>query len=329
MIANKIIYDTDPGIDDVMGLLFAHMSPTIEIIGITTGAGNCSLEITTRNALYVKERFRIPSPVYKGSASSLAGDSRTRVCSIHGEDGLGNISAPAPSIDADGKNAIEFIVDTVLSNPNEITIVAVGRMTNLALALRRAPEIAHKVKNVVIMGGALGINGHRGNVSAFAEANMAGDPLAADLTLQAPWPLTMIGLDATMKIIMEEEYMNRIRNNAGEIGEFIYKISRHYNDYYRNVAKMNGFAIHDPSAIAYVIKPELFTTRTTPIRVITKGIEAGQTIIPDQAPILSTNAGHKANKQTSIDVDAPGLLELFETTLCASPSTEHNHPNID
>ncbi|MCF7982040.1 MAG: nucleoside hydrolase [Pseudomonadales bacterium] len=326
----KIIYDTDPGIDDVMALLFAHLSPAIEMVGITTGAGNSCVETTTRNALYIKERFGIPASVYKGAAEPLiAGPkqiphqlkvikSEQLLHQVHGEDGIGNIHPPKPTICVDRRSAIDFIIDTVMSYPGEITLVAVGRMTNLALALIKAPEIASNIKNVVVMGGALGMLGSSGNVSAFAEANMAGDPHAADQIFRAPWPLTMVGLDVTMKTIMQERYMQHIKMNAGETGEFIYKISRQYNDFYRNVANIEGIPTHDPSAIAYVIKPDLFKTQSGMIRVVTEGIAAGQTImVPDDQDLsLSSDSTNTPKKYACIDVDTQGLLELYSNTIC-------------
>jgi inosine-uridine nucleoside N-ribohydrolase len=205
-----------------------------------------------------------------------------------------------------------------MSNPGEITLVAVGRMTNLAIALRINPDIAANVKQVVIMGGALGTNGFTGNVTPCAEANIIGDPHAADIVFQADWPLTMVGLDVTMKTNMKEDFMLRLKNNGGETGEFIYQISRFYDDFHRETLGMDGFAVHDSSAIAFAIDPTLFTVGTGAIRVVTEGIAMGQTILaPADKSFPPSPWDGVPHKQICVDVDSQGLLDLYEKTICS------------
>jgi purine nucleosidase len=318
-MAHKIIYDTDPGIDDAMALLFAHLSPAIDLVGITTVFGNASLDTTTRNALYLKEKFSIPAPVYRGTGQPLLLELGDPPHFVHGDDGLGNINAPDPQIVAGNKSAAEYIVDTVMANPGEISLVAVGPVTNLALALRMNPDIAANLDRVVVMGGALGVNSFTGNVTPCAEANIASDPHAADIVFRAAMPVTMVGLDVTMKTVMNHEFMQRLKKNGGEVGEFIYKISRFYDQFHRETLGMDGFSVHDSSAIAYVINPDLFTIDTGALRVVTEGIAIGQTILSPAAKFFPPGAWDGVpHKQVCIDVESQKLLDLYERTICAT-----------
>lgn len=317
-MSTKIIFDTDPGIDDAMAILFAEKSSAVELIGITTVVGNAFVETCTRNALYLKERFNLNAPVYQGAARPLVVEQGQPPYFVHGDNGFGNVPVPEPTISAEAGSAAQFIVDTVLANPGEITLVAVGRMTNLALALRLCPEITQLVKSVVIMGGALGVNGHSGNVTPVAEANIIGDPHAADIVFRAGWPLTMVGLDVTKETMMDVARMERIRDNAGEAGRFLYDISRFYQSYYHDETQNGSFPVHDASALAYVMAPELFTVQKGPIRAVTEGIAIGQTIMSPEGKRFAPNEWDATpSKQACIGVDAEAVLNLYEQTLCA------------
>ena len=315
-MSSKIIFDTDPGIDDAMALLFAHRSPAVDVVGVTTVLGNASIETVTRNALYLCERFKIDVPVHQGAACALMGGVDDYPTFVHGDDGLGNINPSNPEATPSPGSAALFIVQTILANPHEITLVAVGRMTNLALALRLEPAIATLVKEVVIMGGALGSNEFTGNVTPVAEANIHGDPHAADIVLSAAWPLVMVGLDVTMQTIMLQAQTQRIRQAAGEMGEFIWEISRFYENFYKGSRGTTGFPMHDSSAIAYVIDPTLFTTRAGAIRVTTEGIGRGQTIMaPTGSRFPAGDWDEVSPSLGCIGVDTDALLELYELTI--------------
>lgn len=306
----KIIFDTDPGIDDAMALLFADRSPAIDLLGITTVLGNAPIELTTRNALYITDRFDMPVQVFRGAAEPLIIPPGKVATLVHGDDGLGNINPNEPRREVSSLPAADFIIDCVRRYPGEVVLVGVGRLTNLALALEAAPDIAGKVKQVVIMGGALGVDGHTGNVTPHAEANIWGDPHAAEAVLAAHWPLVMIGLDVTMQVIMHEDVLLRIKQNCGDTGDFIYKISRFYADFYRNNSEHDGFPVHDSSALAYVINPALFTCRKGRIDVVTEGEQIGNTSLHEPEP-----GSDAASHSVAIAVDAAGVLKLYEDTL--------------
>ena len=161
----KVIIDTDPGIDDAMALLFAHYANDIELLGITTVFGNGTIDTVTQNTLTICEQFQINAPVHQGAGAPLQVAVDPPPAFVHGNDGLGDIDAPKPKGAARNQSAANFIVETILKHPNEITVIGIGRLTNLAIALQQHPAIAQLVKKVVIMGGALGSNAHTGNVT--------------------------------------------------------------------------------------------------------------------------------------------------------------------
>ncbi|MEM7611392.1 MAG: nucleoside hydrolase [Pseudomonadota bacterium] len=316
-MTRKIIYDTDPGIDDAMALLFAVQSPSLDLLGITTILGNASLEITTRNALYLTERFDIPATVFRGAAEPLVVPPGSAPDFVHGSDGLGNINPPQPSREASSLPAAEYIADTIMRYPGEVTLVAVGRLTNLALALELEPRIAQHVQEVIVMGGALGIGGHRGNITPCAEANIHGDPHAADTVMGADWPLVMVGLDVSMQVVMQDDRMQRIRDHGGDIGAFIYEISRFYENFYLESEGMQGFPVHDSSAMMYAVAPTLFESIEGPLRVVTEGIAIGQTVIATAAQAgRSPDWQGRPNQRVCTSVDAQRLLDLYENAIC-------------
>lgn len=198
----KVIFDTDPGIDDAMALLLLARHPDIELLGITTVFGNSGIDTVTRNALFLKDRFGLSAPVARGAGHAIDDVAVPQAAHfVHGENGLGNIALPATlQATPDARPAHQLLIDLIHQQPGEITLIAVGRMTNLALALRAAPDIARLVKQVVVMGGAFGRNGHTGNVTPVAEANIIGDPVAADIAFGASWPVVIVGLDVTKEV---------------------------------------------------------------------------------------------------------------------------------
>ena len=312
---HKVILDTDPGVDDAMALLFLHRHPAIDLVGITTVFGNASIETTTRNALFLKRSWNIAAPVARGIGETLNPD-RTHVgwpTGIHGDDGLGNIDVPAEiDLPLDPRPAHRFIIETVRANPGEVTLVAVGRMTNLARALRDDPEIAALVKAVVIMGGAFDVPG---NITPAAEANIHGDPEAADVVLTAPWPVTVIGLDVTMKTVMTRAALADIAARGGAPARLLADISQFYVTFYEQHVD-DGMVVHDSCACAYVVAPELFTTRGGAIRVLCGGIADGQTIQKPDGRIFPPNAWDgMPSQKTCTGIDAEAVLKLICETL--------------
>lgn len=318
MPLHTVIYDTDPGIDDAIALVFQALHPEIELAGITSVFGNASITTTTRNALYLAQRFAPGVPVARGAAAPLQCAAPEPLGWIHGDDGLGNIELPEVDFASlDSRPAHRFIVETVRARSGEITLLAVGPLTNLALALADDPGIAGLVKEVVIMGGAFGIGGVLGNVTPAAEANIHCDPHAADLVFAAPWKVSIIGLDVTHETVMTTAYLASIRDRGGEAGRFVWDISRHYERFHSESRQAPGIFAHDYSAAAYLVAPHLYETRGGPVRVVTEGIANGLTIQkPFGMQVEARDWEGRPSCEVCVGVDAPGVLDLFDRTLC-------------
>lgn len=313
----KVIFDTDPGIDDAMALLYLSKLPEIELLGITTVVGNADIATTTRNALFLREQFGISAPVIQGAGETLDGVVKDEPVIVHGHNGLGDIAIPA--VDESGLYpgaASQFIIDSLKAHPGEVTIIAVGRMTNLALALRAAPEVAKLAKQVIIMGGAFGYQGRSGNITPLAEANIHGDPVAADEIFAADWPVVAVGLDVTHDIILDNDYLASLADEAGENGELLRQMCGHYAKFYREIMGLSGVVGHDLLAVTYALHPEWFEVRRGPVLVIRDGLAAGQTA---QMP-ETRKGGHAAwadrpSQIVCIGVDGPKVLAHYRETV--------------
>lgn len=313
----QVIFDTDIGIDDAMALLFLHAARQVELRAIVTGFGNADIDNTTRNALHVCERFDIDAPVYRGAA----GPSGPRLGSgypdfVHGINGLGGIEFAAPSRAEEDISGAQAIVDIVSANPNEISIVSVGRMTNLAQALEICPDLPALVREVVMMGGAFGFNGHKGNVSPVAEANIAGDPMAADRVMTSGLPIIVVGLDVTQEMILDETFFEMLRDQSGSMGEFVFDISRKYLEFHEEITGKRQCPVHDSSAVACLLDPGLFTMAKGVVRVATSGVAIGQTIFaPSGSSYESPDWSGGAEIQICTAVDSQKLIDLYRVTL--------------
>jgi len=273
---NKIIIDTDPGVDDTMAIYFALRSSEIDVIALTTIFGNVDVDLATINALRILEiADRTDIPVIKGSQNPLTRPYSGPVAFVHGDDGQGNINLDPPKSQAIDGTAAQYIVEQIMENPGEITLVPIGPLTNLALALRLEPQIAYKVKEVILMGGnAL----CPGNATPAAEANIHNDPEAADLVFSAAWPVSMVGLDVTHQVNMQNNVLENFGKSQDPLAKHISKIFGFYRDFFESVTKINGIYVHDSSAIAYLLDRGLFETSEWPIKVdVTDGPGRGKT----------------------------------------------------
>ncbi len=313
----KVIFDTDPGVDDAVALALLVAHPALELIGVTTVLGNADIETVTRNALFLKDQLGFQAPVAQGSGVTLLGKHGAHARHVHGENALGDIAIPqAPSSRLDGRRGHRMIIDLIRAHPGEVTIIAVGPLTNLARALDKDPEIARLVQNVIVMGGAFGCHGHTGNVSPVAEANIAGDPDAADAVFTAHWPVTIVGLDVTQQVVMDAALLDSIRDAGGATGRLLHAITRSYLGFHQRNRKLNGIFAHDSLAVAYAIDPTLFSIREAPVRVICGGLASGQTIQKPERPPYPTTAWDPHPAQAvCVDVDASGMLALLQNSL--------------
>ncbi len=318
----KILFDTDPGIDDAMALLMLARDRRAELVGITTVFGNASVDTTTANALSLCERFMIEAPVARGASKALVNAAREFPWFIHGHDGMGDTSpAPATRRGADPAPAPEFISALARRYSRELTIVAVGPLTNLALALQRDPALVEHVERVVVMGGAFGERGHRGNISPVAEANFYNDPHAADIVMTARWPVTVVGLDVTHEIEMTNAYLAELAQSGGEEGRFIWEITRVYEAFCRERTG-DGIYSHDASAVACALDPSAFTLRHGPVRVVTEGAALGQSIQVTADFVGALGAWGQAPPQAvCVGVDADRVRVDFRACLAGHGNT--------
>lgn len=313
MHPSPILIDTDPGIDDAMALLFLRARPEVRIAAITTVFGNADIQSTTRNANYLAKRFGIDAPVIMGAATPLQIDRLSSPTHVHGRDGFGDVlSLPDVEPAAVAGRAHEHIVKLARSMPGQLSILALGPLTNLALALQLDPDVAALVRQVVVMGGAFGWGGRSGNISPVAEANIRNDPHAANAVLAASWPVTMVGLDVTTRCVFTTEDAQQLAINGGEAGRLLWEISRGYEALYKLHDGLDGCCLHDVAAAACLLDPTLFATRSGVIRVVTDGVAIGQTV--------QSAAGSAASiplQQACHDVDAARLVRMYAKTLLA------------
>ena len=302
----KIILYCDPGIDDALALLLALASPEIELIGITTVAGNSTVDHETRNALSLLAMTgRADMPVAMGCVRPLI-KALVTAADTHGLTGMGYAVMPAPIASAIALHAVDFIIEQVLQAPGAITIVAVGPLTNLALALRKAPEITPLIKQVICMGGAIH---HPGNMPLSAEFNVWVDPHAAHMVYHSGLPITLVPLDVTYQCIWTHAHTERLRASAphSPITQFIADATRFYIEFHQREHNIDGCAINDALAMALVFAPDLVKTQALFVDVSLADGPAHAMTIADPWQMSK----HPPNMQVALKVDAERFLELF------------------
>ena len=300
----NVIFDTDPGIDDAMALLLLHALPSINIQAISTVFGNASIEDCTRNALYICERFSLPYPVYKGAGVTFSGLAETAYPDfVHGADGLGDVGFPVPTRRAEPQSSVDYMIETLRATSEPIEVLAVGRMTNLAEALKQAPDIGPLIDRIVMMGGAVAVPG---NVTEWAEANIYGDPEAAAFVFDSGVPVLMVGLDATLEHRMKKTALMSLRNQLGDAGEFLWQIKQCYLKFYADKGIFDGFPIHDSTAALALVHPECFEIRPGRLVCETLGEQRGRTVLTP-----SEDGPHTV----AMAADSERLTALFETAM--------------
>ncbi|MGV8861037.1 MAG: nucleoside hydrolase [Pseudomonas sp.] len=275
---HDLIIDTDPGADDVVALLLALASPDeLNVLAITTVAGNVRLDKTSRNARLAREwAGREEVPVYAGASKPLV---RTPIYAenMHGKEGLPGVAVHEPKVGIAKGNAVDYLIETLSkAAPHSITLALLGPQTNLALALMQAPEITQGIKEVVVMGGAH-FNG--GNMSPVAEFNIYADPHAAQVVLASGVKLTYIPLDVTHTILTSEQRLKQIASLNNQAGKLVCSILNEYVKADMAHYGLPGGPVHDASVIAYLLKPELFTGKQVNVAIDSReGITFGQTL---------------------------------------------------
>ncbi|KAJ1692208.1 hypothetical protein LUZ63_008906 [Rhynchospora breviuscula] len=311
----KLIIDTDPGIDDSMTILMAFQASEIEVVGLTTIFGNVSTKGATRNALLLCDLAGHPEvPVAEGNPEPLKGGEPRIADFVHGSDGLGNISMPPPNNKKIDKSACEFMVDKVSEFPNEVSILALGPLTNLALAIKRDSSFAKKVKRVIILGGAFFCPG---NVNPAAEANIYGDPEAADIVFTSGAEIVVVGINITTQVTFTDSDLSEISKSKGKYAQFICNMCNFYQNWHVKSDGFHGIFLHDPVSFAALLRPDLFTYKTGVVRVETQGICAGHTLMDQGLKLWNTTNPWSNYKPISVawTVDVPGVLALVKELL--------------
>lgn len=291
----KIILDCDPGHDDAIAILLAAASPEIDLLGITTVSGNHTIDNVTRNALSVCTAFGIVVPVARGAERPLVSD-LVIAEEIHGSTGLDGPVLPPASFDLDPRHAVDFIIETVMAHePDSITLVPVGPLTNIALAARTEPRIVERVKRVILMGGSY----TRGNMTPVAEFNIYADPEAAKVVFEADWEVTMIGLDLTQtQALATPELQDRVRAVGGDVSRFVIDTWEWVHTTQNGLLDIPHPPVHDACCVAAVIDPEIITVEMADVRVEVEGRwTKGQTVANFETATGMRHFGGTAQQQ--------------------------------
>lgn len=313
MTARKIIIDTDPGQDDAVAILLALASPELDVLGITAVAGNVPLSLTEKNARIVCELAgRHDLPVFAGAETPL---SRSLVTAehVHGKTGLDGPPLADPGMALQDRHAVEFLIDALRREPaGTVTLVPIGPLTNIALALQRAPDIADRVAEIVLMGGAYF---EVGNITPAAEFNIYVDPEAAALVFASGIPLTVMPLDVTHKALTTRPRVDAFRALGTETGRMVAAWTDFFERFDKEKYGSEGAPLHDPCTIAYLLKPELFSGRKINVEIetvseLTRGMTVADWWRVTERP---TNAHFVG------DIDADGFFTLLTERLARLP----------
>ncbi len=306
-MSTKIVMDCDPGHDDAMAILLALASPELELVGVTTVAGNQTLDKTTRNALITLEiAGRSDVPVAAGADRPLRRELRT-AAHVHGETGLDGPELPEPSAAPVDAHAADFLAELI--EPG-VVLVPTAPLTNVALMLERHPDVRGRLAHIVWMGGSIA----EGNVTPAAEFNSFGDPEAAAAVFASGIPITMIGLDVTHKALFTRADADELRD-SGRVGRFVAELSDFFQLFHERSYRFDGAPIHDAMAVAHVIDPTLVTTEHVNVAVETSSEYCdGRTVVD-----LRGVSGREPNADVGVDVDAPRFLDLLVSRLASLP----------
>jgi len=311
-MARPIIIDTDPSPDDAVAFLMALGSPgELDVIAITTVGGNAPLAATTRNALKALELTgRGEIPVYAGAHGPLCRELAT-AGHVHGADGFAGYDLPEPKLKAADGFAPDAIVELVMSRPEgAVTMCCLAPLTNLALALAREPRLAARLAGIVLMGGA---HGEGGNVTPAAEYNIWVDPEAARAVFACAAPIVMIPLDCTHKALTTRARMNALRAVGAPHMEAFYHLLTANKRFDERKYGTDGGPLHDPTVIAYLLRPELFAGREVNVEISCDALTRGMTIV-DWWGVT----GQPANALVLKDIDADAYFELVIERLARS-----------
>ncbi len=309
MAKRKMILDLDTGVDDALAIAYALADPEVDLIGIVSSYGNNLLDVCAENSLKLLELLgHTDIPVFKGLPHSCTTDHFDVMQvskDIHGDNGIGDVELPAPSRALEEQSGVDFYIEAAHKYGKDLIIIPTGPMTNLAAALKKDPEIADLIGNVTFMGGALTVEG---NVTPVAEANINQDPKAADEVMKSNLPLTMVGLDVTLRTLLTKNETKQWRELGTASGKAFADITDFYIDAYYNLdIDKRGCALHDPLAVGVGIDQSFVSTISLFMKVVyQEGPYYGRTI-GDNAKLNDPNP----NVKVAVNVDKERYLKAF------------------
>ncbi len=304
---HKIILDCDPGHDDAIAILLAAHHPDIDLLAITTVAGNQSLDKTTLNALKVCSLANIRNvPVARGMDRPLVRPAR-HAANIHGESGMDGPNIPEPDIEPALQHGVDLLIDLLMNSDGDITIVPTGPLTNIATAIRREPAILPRIKAISLMGGAIGV----GNRMPAAEFNIWADPEAAAIVFDCGRPLTMSPLEVTHQALATGEVLDRLRAANRPVASFAADLLIFFGDTYRDVFGFSAPPVHDPCAVAAVIDPDILQAHTIRVEIETEGEWTSGRTVCDIYGVL----GKEPNVRVGYALDVPRFWEMLISTI--------------
>lgn len=309
MAKRKMILDLDTGVDDALAIAYALADPEVDLIGIVSSYGNNLLDVCAENSLKLLELLgHTDIPVFKGLPHSCTTDHFDVMQvskDIHGDNGIGDVELPTPSRALEEQSGVDFYIEAAHKYGKDLIIIPTGPMTNLAAALKKDPEIADLIGNVTFMGGALTVEG---NVTPVAEANINQDPKAADEVMKSNLPLTMVGLDVTLRTLLTKNETKQWRELGTTSGKAFADITDFYIDAYYNLdIDKRGCALHDPLAVGVGVDPSFVSTISLFMKVVyQEGPYYGRTI-GDNAKLNDPNP----NVKVAVNVDKERYLKAF------------------
>lgn len=298
-----VILDCDPGHDDAIAMMTACASPEMEILGITTVAGNQTVEKTTRNARKMAAFLGLEVPVAAGAEKPLFRD-LIIAPEVHGVSGLEGPVLPEPEGEPESCSAVALIARLVRNSVQPVTLIPTGALTNIALFLTAYPELAEKITEISLMGGGIG----GGNWTPAAEFNILVDPEAADIVFRSGLPITMAGLDVTHKAILTREDTERFRSLGNRAGKLTAELLDYFVTFHEeNFPQFGGSPLHDVCAVAVLVRPDLFTKERLHVAVDTDGeLTLGATVADRRVGF-----GSKPNADVLTGIDRPGFVNFL------------------
>lgn len=306
-----IVLDCDPGHDDAIAILLAAADPRIDLLALTTVAGNQTLPKCTLNARRICTLAGIDGvPIAAGADRPLARPPRV-AADIHGVSGLDGVDWPEPNVRATDQPAVELIAELLRTHPEPVTLVPIGPLTNIATLLTTRPELTDRIARIVLMGGSTG----RGNATPYAEFNILVDPEAASIVFGSGLPVTMVGLNVTHLARVTPEVRGRLTALGGQVADACVRLMMFYAERYEQTFGMDAPPLHDPIAVAAVLDPSVLRSVPAPVAVETAGTHTlGATVVD-----LHHVTGEPDNAEVAVDLDMPRFFDLVIDAVASYP----------